>query len=71
MLIMRSTFAAKMRQFSHVVSFLPITECLPLVEEFSHDTNPYVEPYERGPIFICRGLHGNLEAFWPKVKFWY
>ena len=41
------------------------------VEEFSHDTNPYVEPYERGPIFICRGLHGNLEAFWPKVKFWY
>jgi hypothetical protein len=30
-----------------------------------------VEPYERGPIFICRGLHGNLEAFWPKVKFWY
>jgi hypothetical protein len=41
------------------------------VEEFARDTNPYVEPYERGPIFICRGLHENLEALWPKVKFWY
>ncbi len=41
------------------------------VEEFARDTNPYVEPYERGPIFICRGLHENLETVWPKVKFWY
>lgn len=41
------------------------------VEEFASDTNPYVEPYERGSIFICRGLHGNLETLWPKVKFWY
>ena len=41
------------------------------VVEFARDTNPYVEPYERGPVFICRGLHGNLEALWPKMKFWY
>jgi hypothetical protein len=41
------------------------------VEEFTQDTNPYVEPYERGPIFICRGLHGDLRTLWPKVKFWY
>ncbi len=41
------------------------------VEEFARDTNPYLEPYERGPVFICRGLHGNLETLWPKVKFWY
>jgi Dolichyl-phosphate-mannose-protein mannosyltransferase len=41
------------------------------VKEFAQDTNPYVEPYERGPIFICRGLHENLQTLWPKVKFWY
>ncbi|WP_433975886.1 ArnT family glycosyltransferase [Tunturiibacter lichenicola] len=40
------------------------------VEEFTQDANPYVEPYERGPVFICRGLHENLQALWPKVKNW-
>ena len=40
------------------------------VAEFTQDTNPYVEPYERGPVFICRGLHENLQALWPKVKNW-
>jgi 4-amino-4-deoxy-L-arabinose transferase-like glycosyltransferase len=40
------------------------------VEEFTRDTNPYVEPYERGPVFICRGLHENFQALWPKVKNW-
>jgi hypothetical protein len=40
------------------------------VEEFTQDTNPYVEPYERGPVFICRGLHENLQTLWPKVKNW-
>jgi hypothetical protein len=32
------------------------------VEEFARDIDPYVEPYERGPIFICRGPHENLET---------
>lgn len=41
------------------------------VQVFARDTNPYVEPYERGPIFICRGLHESLEAAWPRVKLWY
>jgi hypothetical protein len=40
------------------------------VVEFTQDTNPDVEPYERGPVFICRGLHENLQALWPKVKNW-
>jgi hypothetical protein len=29
-----------------------------------------LEPYERGPVFICRGLHENLQALWPRVKNW-
>jgi 4-amino-4-deoxy-L-arabinose transferase-like glycosyltransferase len=40
------------------------------VVEFTQDANPYLEPYERGPIFICRGLHENLQALWPKWKNW-
>jgi hypothetical protein len=40
------------------------------VAEFAQDTNPYLEPYERGPVFICRGLHENLQALWPMVKNW-
>jgi hypothetical protein len=40
------------------------------VVEFTQDANPYLEPYERGPVFICRGLHENLQARWPKVKNW-
>lgn len=40
------------------------------VEEFAQDANPYLEPYERGPIFICRGPHENLQALWPKLKNW-
>jgi hypothetical protein len=40
------------------------------VVEFTQDTNPYLEPYERGPVFICRGLHENLQVLWPKVKNW-
>ncbi len=41
------------------------------VQIYARDTNPYIEPYERGPVFICRGLHGTLQELWPKVKFWY
>jgi Dolichyl-phosphate-mannose-protein mannosyltransferase len=40
------------------------------VEEYAQDTNPYLEPYERGPVFICRGPHENLQAVWPKLKNW-
>jgi Dolichyl-phosphate-mannose-protein mannosyltransferase len=40
------------------------------VVEFAQDTNPDIEPYERGPIFICRGLHENLQQRWPKMKNW-
>lgn len=41
------------------------------VEVYARDTNPLVEPYERGPVLICRGLHENLQKLWPKVRFWY
>ncbi len=41
------------------------------VQVYARDTNPWVEPYERGPIYICRGPHENLQTLWPKVKFWY
>lgn len=41
------------------------------VQVYARDTNPYVEPYERGPVFICKGLHENLKTLWPKVKYWY
>jgi hypothetical protein len=41
------------------------------VQEFARATNPWVEPYERGPIFVCRGPHESLETLWPKVKLWY
>lgn len=41
------------------------------VTVFAEDTNPLVEPYERGPILICKRMHTSLEKIWPKVKFWY
>jgi 4-amino-4-deoxy-L-arabinose transferase-like glycosyltransferase len=41
------------------------------IEVYARDTNPYVEPYERGPALICKGLHGSLEKLWPKVRYWY
>jgi len=31
---------------------------------------PYAYSYETGPILLCRGLHGNLQALWPRVKYW-
>ncbi|MGC8550269.1 MAG: hypothetical protein ACP5M4_11270 [Acidobacteriaceae bacterium] len=41
------------------------------VQVYARDTNPLVEPYERGPVLICKGLHENLQTLWPKVRFWY
>jgi hypothetical protein len=31
---------------------------------------PYVYAYETRPILLCRGLKGNLQALWPRVKYW-
>lgn len=41
------------------------------VREYARTTNPYVEPYERRTIFICKGLYEDLYVLWPKVKFYY
>jgi len=31
---------------------------------------PYAYFYETRPILLCRGLKGNLQAVWPRVKNW-
>jgi Dolichyl-phosphate-mannose-protein mannosyltransferase len=31
---------------------------------------PYVYSYETGPVLLCRGLKGNLQTLWPRVKNW-
>ena len=31
---------------------------------------PYAYFYETRPILLCRGLEGNLQAIWPRVKYW-
>ena len=31
---------------------------------------PYAYPYETRPILLCRGLKGNLQTLWPRVKNW-
>lgn len=31
---------------------------------------PYAYAYETRPILVCRGLKGNLQALWPRVKTW-
>ncbi|HXM93451.1 MAG TPA: glycosyltransferase family 39 protein [Candidatus Dormibacteraeota bacterium] len=40
------------------------------VERMATLENPYVLPSEVGPIFLCRGLKGNLQTWWPRVKHW-
>jgi hypothetical protein len=32
--------------------------------------NPYGVQYEKRAILLCRGLHGNLQQLWPKLKNW-
>jgi dolichyl-phosphate-mannose-protein mannosyltransferase len=31
---------------------------------------PYAYFYETRPILLCHGLQGNLQALWPRVKYW-
>jgi dolichyl-phosphate-mannose-protein mannosyltransferase len=31
---------------------------------------PYAYSYEMRPILLCRGLKWNLQAIWPRVKYW-
>jgi hypothetical protein len=40
------------------------------VEESEKVSHPYVMPYERYNILICRGLNEPLAAMWPRVKRW-
>ncbi|HKU21690.1 MAG TPA: glycosyltransferase family 39 protein [Terriglobales bacterium] len=31
---------------------------------------PYMAVFERHPVLLCRGLRGNLQQLWPKLKDW-
>ena len=31
---------------------------------------PYAYSYETSPVLLCRGLKWNLQALWPRVKYW-
>jgi 4-amino-4-deoxy-L-arabinose transferase-like glycosyltransferase len=33
--------------------------------------NPYTMPYEKGPILVCHGFHGDLAKAWPRIKIYY
>lgn len=32
--------------------------------------NRWAEPHENRPVLLCRGLKGNLQQLWPKLKDW-
>jgi hypothetical protein len=32
--------------------------------------NAWAEPHENRPVLVCRGLKGNLQQLWPKLKEW-
>ena len=32
--------------------------------------HPYGAVWENKPVLVCRGLKGNLQEIWPKVKNW-
>ena len=42
------------------------------VTEVPWQPDPFTEPYEQKPIYICREPRGfDLRAMWPKIKYWY
>ena len=42
------------------------------VHEVRWAPDPYTEPYEQKPIYVCSGPRGfDLQAVWPKIKQWY
>lgn len=40
------------------------------VEVAANLHHPYGAAWENGPVLVCRGLKGNLQEIWPKVKNW-
>ena len=41
------------------------------VTEVSRTTNPWGQPYEAQPIFLCRDPKLDLQAAWPSMKRWF
>jgi hypothetical protein len=42
------------------------------VTEVPWRPDPFTEPYEQKPIFVCRQPKGfDLQSMWPKIKSWY
>jgi hypothetical protein len=40
------------------------------VELAGHVDHPYSMPYQHFDVYVCRGPHGPLAAWWPRVKSW-
>ncbi len=40
------------------------------VETAATLNNPYAMPHENRPILLARGLKGNLQELWPRLKHW-
>ncbi len=40
------------------------------VEEAARLDHPYAMPYENRPIYICRGVKGDLREIWHRLKKW-
>ncbi len=38
------------------------------VTEADRIYNKYAMPQENNPVYLCKGLHGNLKEFWKKIK---
>jgi Dolichyl-phosphate-mannose-protein mannosyltransferase len=41
------------------------------VTEVARTTNPWGQPYELGPVYVCRGAKKDLREAWPAMKSWY
>jgi hypothetical protein len=42
-----------------------------IVTEVSRITNPWGQPYEATPVYVCRGAKQNLQVAWPTFKKWF
>jgi len=41
------------------------------VTEVSRITNPWGQPYEAMPVYVCRDAKQNLQVAWPTLKRWF
>jgi Dolichyl-phosphate-mannose-protein mannosyltransferase len=41
------------------------------LDVIGRDDDPYTMPYEKAPILVCHGFHGDVAKAWPRIKFYY